>query len=226
MNKQRKIKFIVAGSLAAVAGLALTSCGGSKSSKSSTTTNYTVSFDVNDPDTTDSITLDAIEAVTVKKGATVTLTDLTYEGYTFGGWYTDSALTKKFTSTTAVESDLTLYAKWTKNAATTEKVTVTFNTNGGSSIVPVEVDKGSTVAEPATPSLDGYTFDGWYTDEALTNAFNFATPITTTTTLYAKWVAEAAAGIDIPEGVIRAIMDRGWNKEIKKWDALFCSMAD
>ena len=82
MNKQRKIKFIVAGSLAAVAGLALTSCGGAKSSK---TTNYTVSFDVNDPDTTDSITLDAIEEVTVKKGATVTLTDLTYEGYTFGG---------------------------------------------------------------------------------------------------------------------------------------------
>lgn len=209
MNKQRKIKFIVAGSLAAVAGLALTSCGGSKSSKSSTTTNYTVSFDVNDPDTTDSITLDAIEAVTVKKGATVTLTDLTYEGYTFGGWYTDSALTKKFTSTTAVESDLTLYAKWTKNAATTEKVTVTFNTNGGSSIVPVEVDKGSTVDEPTAPTLDGYTFDGWYTDEALTNAFSFTTPITTTTTLYAKWVAEAAAGIDIPDGYeeVKASLD-------------------
>ena len=209
MNKQRKIKFIVAGSLAAVAGLALTSCGSSKSTKSSTTTDYTVSFDVNDPDTTDSITLDAIEAVTVKKGATVTLTDLTYEGYTFGGWYTDSALTKKFTSTTAVESDLTLYAKWTKNAAATEKVTVTFNTNGGSSIVPVEVDKGSTVDEPTAPTLDGYTFDGWYTDEALTNAFNFATPITTTTTLYAKWVAEAAAGIDIPEGYeeVKASLD-------------------
>ncbi len=196
MNKQRKIKFIVAGSLAAVAGLALTSCGGSKSSK---TTNYTVSFDVNDPDATDSITLDAIEALTVKKGATVTLTDLTYEGYTFGGWYTDSALTKKFTSTTAVESDLTLYAKWTKNAAA-EKVTVTFNTNGGSNVDPVEVDKGSTVAEPTAPTLDGYDFDGWYTDEALTNAFDFATPITTTTTLYAKWVAAGEAGIDIPEG--------------------------
>lgn len=38
--------------------------------------------------------------------------------------------------------------------------------------------------------------------------------------------AYRSAGIDIPEGVIHAIMDRGWNKEIKKWDALFCSMAD
>ena len=196
MNKQRKIKFIVAGSLAAVAGLALTSCGSKNSTKS--VKNYTVSFDVNDPDTTDTITLDAIEAVTVKKGETVTLTDLTYEGYTFDGWYTDAALTKKFTSTTAVESDLTLYAKWTKNAA--NKVTVTFNTNGGSSVDPVEVNSGTTITQPNDPTLDGYDFDGWYTDPALTTAFDFSTPITTTTTLYAKWVAAAAAGIDIPEG--------------------------
>ena len=32
-------------------------------------------------------------------------------------------------------------------------------------------------------------------------------------------------GIDIPEGVIATIMDRGWNKEIKKWDELFSSLA-
>lgn len=31
-------------------------------------------------------------------------------------------------------------------------------------------------------------------------------------------------GISIPEGVIQAIMNRSWNKEMKKWDALFCSM--
>ncbi len=193
MNKKRRIKFIVAGSLAAVAGLALTSCG-------SKTTKYTVSFDVNDPDTTDSITLDEIDSVTVKKGSTVTLTDLTYEGYTFGGWYTDEDCTTEFTSSTAVESNITLYAKWTKNAATTEKVTVTFNTNGGSSVDPVEVDEGSTVAEPTAPTLDGYTFDGWYTDSALTTAFDFSTDITADITLYAKWTAESSSGIEIPDG--------------------------
>lgn len=32
-------------------------------------------------------------------------------------------------------------------------------------------------------------------------------------------------GIDIPEEVVNTIMDRGWKKEIKKWDALFSSMA-
>jgi len=190
MNKKRRIKFIVAGSLAAVAGLALTSCG-------SKTTKYTVSFDVNDPDTTDSITLDEIDSVTVKKGSTVTLTDLTYEGYTFGGWYTDEDCTTEFTSSTTVESDLTLYAKWTKNADT---FTVTFNTNGGSSIDAVEVEEGSTVTAPTDPTLDGYTFDGWYTDSALTTAFDFSTAITADITLYAKWTAESSSGIDIPDG--------------------------
>ncbi|MBR2210310.1 MAG: hypothetical protein IKG84_03210 [Bacteroidales bacterium] len=33
-------------------------------------------------------------------------------------------------------------------------------------------------------------------------------------------------GIDIPDGVITTIMGRGWNKEIKKWDELFCSMVN
>lgn len=38
--------------------------------------------------------------------------------------------------------------------------------------------------------------------------------------------AYRSTGIDIPEEVIQTIMGKGWNKEIKKWDALFCSMAD
>ena len=43
--------------------------------------------------------------------------DPTREGYTFGGWYTDAACTKAYDFATAVTSDLTLYAKWTKNEA-------------------------------------------------------------------------------------------------------------
>ena len=41
--------------------------------------------------------------------------DPTREGYTFAGWYTDAACTKAYDFATAVTSDLTLYAKWTKN---------------------------------------------------------------------------------------------------------------
>lgn len=43
--------------------------------------------------------------------------DPTREGYTFAGWYTDAACTKAYDFATAVTSDMTLYAKWTKNEA-------------------------------------------------------------------------------------------------------------
>ena len=45
--------------------------------------------------------------------------DPTREGYTFGGWYTDADCTKAYDFATAVTSDMTLYAKWTKNEAST-----------------------------------------------------------------------------------------------------------
>lgn len=38
--------------------------------------------------------------------------------------------------------------------------------------------------------------------------------------------AYRSTGIDIPEGVIQTIMDRGWNKEAKRWDDLFGSMVN
>lgn len=41
--------------------------------------------------------------------------DPTRDGYAFGGWYSDKACTKKYDFATAVTSDMTLYAKWTKN---------------------------------------------------------------------------------------------------------------
>ncbi len=42
--------------------------------------------------------------------------DPTREGYTFAGWYTDGACTKAYDFATAVTADMTLYAKWVKNA--------------------------------------------------------------------------------------------------------------
>jgi len=41
------------------------------------------------------------------------------------------------------------------------------------------------------PTKPGHTFGGWYADEELTTAFNFATAITGDTTLYAKWTANS-----------------------------------
>ena len=54
---------------------------------------------------------------TAANGPVAKPADPTREGYTFAGWYTDAACTKAYDFATAVTSDLTLYAKWTKNEA-------------------------------------------------------------------------------------------------------------
>ena len=64
---------------------------------------------------------------------------------------------------------------------------VTFETNGGAEMESVFVPKGGTIEMPAAPTKDGYTFGGWYTDEALTQPFDFATVLNENLTLYAKW---------------------------------------
>ena len=65
---------------------------------------------------------------------------------------------------------------------------VTFNTNGGSEVTAVQVESGAKATEPTAPTKEYYDFMGWYTDEALTKAFDFTTTtITENITLYAKW---------------------------------------
>lgn len=65
---------------------------------------------------------------------------------------------------------------------------VSFNSRGGSSVPSQVVDNGGYVAEPAAPVRFGYTFGGWYREEACTTPWAFATDaVTESRTLYAKW---------------------------------------
>lgn len=66
--------------------------------------------------------------------------------------------------------------------------TLTFDTMGGSKIAPETVRHGLTVAKPKDPVNGGYWFDGWYTDKTFRTLYNFASPLTTDTTVYAKWI--------------------------------------
>lgn len=65
---------------------------------------------------------------------------------------------------------------------------VKFDTQGGSSIDDQTPASGSTVAKPADPTREGYTFAGWFSDAACTKAYDLATAVTADMTLYAKWV--------------------------------------
>ena len=64
---------------------------------------------------------------------------------------------------------------------------VTFDTRGGSSVPVENVLNGQKATKPADPTKTGYAFDGWYTEEAYANLYDFATPVKNALTLYAKW---------------------------------------
>lgn len=75
----------------------------------------------------------------------------------------------------------------TITAVVGKEFTVTFVTNGGSTVNPQTVCDGDVVFKPANPKKEGYTFDGWYADEACTELYNFRKPVTKDIALYAKW---------------------------------------
>ena len=78
---------------------------------------YTVTFDSQGGSKVDS--------QTVSHGGTVTEpTAPTYEGYTFGSWYTEAGCTTEYDFTTAVTESLTLYAKWKDVTCPTGEITV------------------------------------------------------------------------------------------------------
>ena len=86
--------------------------------------------------------------------------------------------------------------------------TVTFNSNGGSAVSSQTVNDNSTATQPADPTKTGYTLGGWYSDSGLTTAFDFTTPITADTTLYAKWNRDSDMDFSWTPNVLRNPGDR------------------
>ena len=73
-------------------------------------------------------------------------------------------------------------------------VTVTFDDMvDGTANKEVKVLKGSKVSKPEDPVREGYTFAGWYADEALTEAYDFGSAVNEDTVLYAKWTEDGGA---------------------------------
>ena len=108
------------------------------------------------------------------------------DGYTFGGWYADKAHETKFDFNTQITSDTKVYAKWTAN-----DYEVRFITEHGDAPASQNVKYNGTADDPGELSAEGYTFIGWYTDHTCTTEFDFRTPITGDTKVYAKWEKNA-----------------------------------
>lgn len=79
----------------------------------------------------------------------------------------------------------------TRKAEETAEYTVTFDAGDGIETVSQQVSEGDKAAKPADPKRDGYTFDGWFKDEACRQAWDFDTDIVTEDiTLYAGWTKQ------------------------------------
>ena len=173
-------------------GIALVSCGKSESNVDNNT--YTVTFNSNDPDLNDQISPSVIDSVSVKAGTVINLFDYvpTYLGYTFNRWATNQVGSRKVDSDYTVTKDITLYAVWD------QALVFSINYNNGEDIVSSTVKSGDSVSKPtitptkASKSINGvdiisYEFSDWYQDENLTTKFDFTSPLTKNTTIYAGY---------------------------------------
>lgn len=108
------------------------------------------------------------------------------EGYTFDDWYTDNTYSTKFDFTKPITSNTTVYAKWTA-----KDYEVSFVTEHGDTPTSQNVPYNEPATDPGELTEEGYTFDGWYADEAHNTKFDFTKPIKRNTTVYAKWEKNA-----------------------------------
>lgn len=126
---------------------------------------------------------------TIEYGGTIDTDKLTIpeaEGYTFIGWYTDDTYDTEFDFTKPITSNTTVYAKWTA-----KDYEVSFVTEHGNAPASQNVKYNGTASDPGKLKEEGYTFIGWYTDHTCTTEFDFSTPITGDTKVYAKWEKNA-----------------------------------
>lgn len=107
------------------------------------------------------------------------------ENHTFAGWYNGDEKFDFDADTTNAPNVLELVATWDIN-----KYTVKFVSDHGSfADQTIEHGKPIDTDKLTIPEVEGYTFDGWYADDTRTKEFDFSTPITGDTTVYAKWTA-------------------------------------
>ncbi|MCR5459951.1 MAG: InlB B-repeat-containing protein [Acetatifactor sp.] len=138
---------------------------------------YTVTFNANGGEVTPK------SMTTGKDGKLSSLPTPTLEGRDFLYW-TDATTGKQVGLDRVYTGNATLIAKWEKKT-----YAVSFDTKGGTAIDSQSVKYREKAERPAgVPKKDGWLFVDWYKDEACTTKFNFNSPITKNTTVYAKWV--------------------------------------
>lgn len=172
---------------------------------------YTVSFDTIGGTTIDDLSILNGQTISVVPSAPEK------EMSVFQGWYTSEKYDREYDFSLPVVKNITLYAKWIP------VYTVTFETNGGSSVSPQYIQSGCCANPPVqNPTKYKYVFMGWFTTDDFKAEFNFETEISSDTTVFAKWddvlVVEGSKGLDyeVSEGTVYEIIDNCYYAVTKK----------
>jgi len=179
----------------AFAGWYTAASGGSAVTDSTTvtqTSDHTLYARWNVPALTMTVTFDANGGTTPTASKTVTygqtygtLPTPTRSGYTFAGWFTESAGGTQVTASTSVTKmrDHKLYAHWTG-----ENLTITLNANGGTcSPGSITVVRGSCYGILPDALMDGYECLGWFTAQTGGTQVTASSIPTSSHTLWAHW---------------------------------------
>lgn len=89
--------------------------------------------------------------------------------------------------------------KVTVVAVPAQQYTVTFNTDGGSTIAPIQVIDGSPVARPTDPTKAGYTFAEWQLDGS---EYDFSNAVTGNITLNAVWAYKSIESVSLNKSTL------------------------
>lgn len=163
MRKFLRIRpFIVLLLVVLVGAACLTACGGDEVT---TTVTYYVNGSVHG-------------TASVTTGMTSSgVADPAVDGFTFGGWFTDEACTTPFDfaayASDEGRADISVYAKMVASGEPAQVNTITYYVQG--SVYDTVTVEGNVLSKNvADPSLDGYTFGGWYTDQSFSTMFDVA----------------------------------------------------
>ncbi len=142
----------------------------------------------------------AVNSLTKEEGSIIDLSlySTSKDGYKFKGWYSDSALTQSVTKLT-LNADTVVYAKWERQSGggggggggstPAKKYTITFkNPDGTETTVESSSHDVNTTIDLSKykPEMDGYEFEGWYTDKELENKVT-SIKVIKDMVLYANW---------------------------------------
>ena len=131
------------------------------------------------------------------------------EGYSFVGWYTDSKCNEAAPTDFVMNKNTIFYTKWE-----VQKFDVLFK-YGDQTLTSQRLETGEYITKPTQKFDVNLVFHGWYSDANLTTPFDFNTPVTKDTTIYAKY--NDVANVNFYNGRTDELLDNktiNYNSEV------------